>query len=164
MQHSNIIELSGFYFRKKKDLKEDTAAKKNCKLSSGYYDAVHLKFSYLHFTFFSFLGRQKYSSFKTPNFYEFLIPSLLQGDYTSRPSFRLLSKLFFKYLAISSINALKKCNVKYLDFLSKVISVSYKRSEENEIYIPHSLWKQALIRRYIYLILSLQKNTHACMM
>ena len=58
MQHTNIIELSGFYFRKKKekDLKEDTA-KKNCKLSSGYYDAVHLKFSYLHFTFFSFLGR-----------------------------------------------------------------------------------------------------------
>lgn len=55
MLHSNIIELSGFYFRKKKDLKEDTAAKKNCKLSSGYYDAVHLKFSYLHFTFFSFL-------------------------------------------------------------------------------------------------------------
>ena len=53
MQQSNIIELSGFYFRKKKDLKEDTA-KKNCKLSSGYYDAVHLKFSYLHFTFFFF--------------------------------------------------------------------------------------------------------------
>ena len=58
MQQTNIIELSGFYFRKemKKDLKEDTA-KKNCKLSSGYYDAVHLKFSYLHFTFFLFLGR-----------------------------------------------------------------------------------------------------------
>ena len=53
MQQTNIIELSGFYFRKKKDLKEDTA-KKNCKLSSGYYDAVHLKFSYLHFTFFLF--------------------------------------------------------------------------------------------------------------